>query len=373
MMRIPAVCGLRRLGTFTVMAVVAAACWPLTALADAASPWSPGAAIGEPTGAVAHVAITHEDLTFDLRPLADAQPVQVHATYLLRNDAAATTALLVFLADRALTDASTFMVTFDDTPVAAMSTTLTQLPDAWKAPISTPSLIDGTSIPYNPTPGTAFQFTVVIPPGPHRLSVTYAVLPGRYVRQHATTIWQVAYVLAPARQWASFGDLSVQAQLPAGWRARTIPALARNKDALEGHFVGLPADSMVISTSFPVDPYVQGTLEWMATQWPLYLGLLLITAAGAATLSWLTRRRWLLAPLGSLWAFPAAWQWIHTAYVTPPATQYSTGKCGCLILLPGAVTIAVIAAGFGVLAVVATLFIAAAVWGRLRRTRVTKP
>jgi hypothetical protein len=370
-MRIPAVSGLRRAGTLAVMAVMAAACWPLTALADAAAPWQPGDAIGEPTGAVAHVAITHEDLSFDLRPLADANPVQVHATYLLRNDAAPSTALLVFLADHALTTTSSFTVTFDGTSVAATSTTLTRLPDAWKPPISTPSLIDGTSIPYNTTPGTAFQFTVLIPPGPHRLSVAYAVLPGRFVSPQMTTIWQVAYVLAPARQWASFGDLSVQAQLPAGWRSRVIPALARNKDALEGHFVGLPADSMVISASFPVDPHVQGISEWMATQWPLFLGLLLLTAVGAAALSRTTGWRWLLAPFGSLWAGPAALLWMATAYVTPPDTQYTAGKCGFVmagcLLLPGALIIAVIAAGLGVLAVVIPLLIAAAVWGRLRR------
>ena len=94
----------------------------------------------------------------------------------------------------------------------------------------------------------------------------------------------------------------MQVHLPVGWRSRVIPALARNKDTLEGHFVGLPADSMVISASFPVDPHVQGISEWMATQWPLFLGLLLITAVGAAALSRTTGWRWLLAPFGSLWA-----------------------------------------------------------------------
>jgi hypothetical protein len=362
---------MRSLARLAVTAVIVAACWPLAALADAASPWTAGDAIGEPTGAVAHVAITHEDLSFDLRPLADASPVQVHMTYFLRNDGESTSAPLVFLADHAMTNGSTFTVSFDDAPVTATATTLTQLPDAWKPPTTTPSLDGGSWIPYASRPGTAFRFTVLISPGPHRLSVAYAVQPGRMAAPQTTTSWQVAYILAPARQWASFGDLSVQAQLPPGWRARAIPALDRTQDRLAGHFVGVPADSMVFSASFPVDAHVQAIPEWMWSQWPLFAGLLLITIAGTAAVAWPTGRRWLLVPFGALWAGPAAWLWMATGYVTPPAAQYSTGKCGFVaagcLLMPGAVTIAVIAAGLGVLAVVIPLLIGTVIWGRLRR------
>lgn len=348
-MTVPPRAGTRSLGTLAVTAVIVATCWPLAALADAASPWTAGDAIGEPTGAVAHIAITHEDLSFDLRPLADASPVQVHMTYFLRNDAASTSAELVFLADHAVASGSTFTVTFDDAPVAAMATTLTVLPDAWKPPTTTPALDGISSIHYSAIPGTAFRFTVTIAPGAHRLSVAYAVQPGRMAAPQTTTIWQVAYILAPARQWESFGDLSVQAQLPAGWRARAIPAMDRNRDTLAGHFVGVPADSIAISSSFPFDAHVQSIPEWMWSQWPLFTGMLLITIVGAAALSWPIGRRWVLIPLGGWWAAPAAWVWMGTAYITPPATQYSTGKCGFVaagcLLMPGAVIIATIAAG----------------------------
>lgn len=363
---------MRSLGTLAVTAVIVAACWPLAALADAASPWTPGDAIGEPTGAVAHVAITHEALSFDLRPLAGASPVRVHMTYLLRNDAASTSAPLVFLADHAITNGSTFTVTFDDAPVVATATTLTVLPDAWKPPTTTPALDGASSIPYDTRPGTAFRFTVTITPGAHRLSVAYAAQPGRMAAPQTTTTWQVAYILAPARQWASFGDLSVQALLPAGWRVRAIPALDRNKDTLAGHFVGVPADSMVISASFPFDAHLQSIPDWMSSHWPLFAGMLLITIVGAAVLSWPTGQRWVLLPFGGLWAAPAAWVWMGTAYITPPATQYSTGKCGFVaagcMLMPGAAIIATIAAGLGVLAVAIPLVILAVIWGRLRRT-----
>jgi hypothetical protein len=366
-----AVRGLRLVGLLAVLTVGGAGGWPLAVFADAAPPWEPGDAIGEPTGAVAHVAITHEDLAFDLRALADANPVQVRATYQLRNDAAPTSASLVFLADHALTGASTFAVTFDGAAVAATPTTLTQLPNAWKPPTSTPSLIDGADVPYDTKPGTAFQFTAFIPPGPHRLSVAYTVLPGRYSWAGSTTLWQVAYVLAPARQWASFGDLSVRAQLPPGWRARALPDLTRNGNSLEGQFSGLPADGLVISVSFPTDPHLLSIQQWMAPQWPLFFWLLLITVVGAAAVPRFTKQRWVFALCGLMWAVPAVGLWMSTAYATPPATQYSGGKCGAVsigcTLLPGALLIAVIAAGVGVLAVVIPLFLAAAIWARVRR------
>jgi hypothetical protein len=370
-MRTLAVRGLRWAGLLAILATGAAGCWPLAVFADAAPPWEPGDAIGEPTGAVAHVAITHEDLAFDLRALASANPVQVRATYQLRNDAAPTSASLVFLADHALTGASTFAVTFDGAAVAATPTTLTQLPNAWKPPTSTPSLIDGADVPYDTKPGTAFQFTALIPPGPHRLSVAYTVMPGRYSWAGKTTIWQVAYVLAPARQWASFGDLSVRVQLPPGWRARALPDLTRNGNTLEGQFSGLPADGLVMSASFPVDAHVMSIPEWMAPLWPLFFGLLLITVVGAAAVPLFTKQRWAFILSGVMWAVPAVGLWMSRAFASPPETQYGAGKCGAFMigcaLLPGALLIAVIAAGVGVLAVVIPLFVAAAIWARVRR------
>jgi hypothetical protein len=186
-----------------------------------------------------------------------------------------------------------------------------------------------------------------------------------------TSIWQVAYVLAPARQWASFGDLSVRVQLPPGWRARAVPDLTRSGDILEGQFSGLPADSLVMSASFPVDAHVMSIPEWMAPQWPLFLGLLLITVVGAVAVPRFTNQRWVFILSGVMWAVPAAGLWMSRAFATPPETQYGAGKCGAFMigcaLLPGALLIAVIAAGVGVLAVVIPLFVAAAVWARLRR------
>lgn len=347
--------------------------WPATAWADAAPLWQPGDAIGEPTGAVAHVAITHEDLAFDLRPLVDAKPVTVSATYQLRNDSAAASAPLVFLADHALTGASDFTVSFDGSPLPATSTTLTRLPDVWKPPTVTPSLSNGEALQYVSRPGSAFAFTAVIPPGSHRLAVTYAAMPGNSGAPNTTIVWQIGYVLAPARQWASFGDLSIRATLPSGWRARATPELARVGSSLVGQFSGLPADSLAISAAFPEEPHARSVPAWLGTQWPLAAILLLVTAIAGVAAGILTAHRWPFALSGLMWAVPAAWQWFSTAYVTPPQGQFDgAGKCGCVTigcaLLPGALLVAVVAAGMGALAVVIPMFLAAAVWARLRRT-----
>jgi len=357
-------------------AAVSAAAGSVLASADAAPMWHPGDAIGEPTGAVAKVAITHEDLDFELRPLANGQPVRVRATYQLRNDAAATSASLVFLADHALTGGSTFAVSFDGSTVPAMPTTLTVLPDAWKPPTSTPSLIEGQpgAIPYDTTPGTAFQFTVLIPPGRHRLSVDYAVLPGRFSVPDQTTIWQITYVLAPARQWESFGDLSVTVALPSGWRARSIPDLPRQGDRLSAHFVDMPANAMTISASFPVDPHVQGVTEWLLGQWPLFLALMVLTIA--YVLFWIRKASgaWVFVPFGATWTVPAVVQWFRNGYITPPGLQYGGGgKCGVVatgcFLLPGALVVVAVAAGLGLATMVIAILLTGLVWSRLRQVR----
>ena len=361
-----------RLGWSAAAAFLCAACGSLVASADAAPMWNPGDAIGEPTGAVAKVAITHEDLDFDLRPLATGDPIRVRATYQLRNDAAATSASLVFLADHSMTSRPSFGVSFDGAAVSATTTTLTSLPSAWKPPTSTPSLIEGQPgmIPYNTTPGTAFQFTVLIPAGRHQLSVEYAVLPGRFAVPDQTTIWQVAYVLAPARQWESFWDLSVSVALPKGWRARSIPDLTQQGDSLRAHFDGLPADAMTVSASYPLDPHAQSVTDWLVAQWPLFLALLVLTIA--FTLLWIRTASdgWVLAPAGAAWSVPAVFQWFRTGYVTPPLPQYSGGKCslvaaGC-VLLPGALVVVAVAAGLGLLAMVIAILITGLVWSRLR-------
>jgi hypothetical protein len=207
--------------------------------------------------------------------------------------------------------------------------------------------------------------------------VDYAVLPGRFSVPNYTTIWQVAYVLAPARQWESFGDLSVSVALPAGWRARSIPDLTRQGDSLRAHFVGLPANAMTISASYPLDAHVASVTDWLLTQWPLFLALLLVTIA--LTLLWIRTASggWMFAPFGAAWALPALVQWFRTGYATPPGAQFGGGgKCGPIatgcVLLPGAVVVVAVAAGLGILTMCIAILLAALLWSRIRRSGPTK-
>src|SRR5947208_1158646 len=91
---------------------------------------------GEPTG-LHEIAIEHEELSFDLRPLASDGPAQVSATYQLDNRGAASVrAPLVFVSGISRIDGR---VTFDGVPLQGSDapTTVTDaeaaaLPAAWR-------------------------------------------------------------------------------------------------------------------------------------------------------------------------------------------------------------------------------------------------
>src|SRR5688500_14235570 len=74
------------------------------AIANMAEPPQPrsvraGSAAGEITGGLSGIRVLRERLLIDLRPVADAKPAVVEATYRLRNEAAAREVTLWFVAD----------------------------------------------------------------------------------------------------------------------------------------------------------------------------------------------------------------------------------------------------------------------------------
>ncbi len=81
-----------------VCVVLVAAALPGRARANAGSPHEEGDPTGEPSGALAGMAVERETLTIDLRPLAAAAPAWIEAAYQIRNDGAARTVDLVFVA-----------------------------------------------------------------------------------------------------------------------------------------------------------------------------------------------------------------------------------------------------------------------------------
>lgn len=134
---------------------------------------------------------------------------------------------------------------------------------------------------------------------------------------------------------------------------------------------------MTISGSFPLDPHVQSVADWLPTQWPLFLALVLITLGGVLVWVRTASHAWAFAPAGGAWAIPGLVQWMTAGYVTPPDAQSGgAGKCGPIaagcLLLPGALVVVAVAAGLGLLAICVAILLPGFVWRRLRGPRPIK-
>lgn len=228
---------------------------PVVALADAAPPWSPGDPVGAPSGPVKDVYIEHEDLSLDMTGVAGSDPrgATVEAAYNLRNDGAARRIDLVFVTSS--TDVSRVELTLDGAPVSSVQGMLGTSPSTWQPPAVTPAIGGGPDLAYRQRPPAAITFEIDLGVGEHVMRSRYVAMAARYsgdATAHEPVFWQLAFVLAPARQWEGFGDLDVIAKIPAGWRVATRPSLVRTGDSLTGHFSGIPADSIALTTQMPV-------------------------------------------------------------------------------------------------------------------------
>jgi len=227
-----------------VVALVIVGASPAATANVARASWG-GAPAGEPFG-IKDIAIEHEELVIDLRPLATDRYVEVAATYHLQNTGAEQTLDLVFVSGASRT--GEFRVTLDGQQLASAPQRVAVLPASWQVPGSTPSP-DGAGqdryfLETEPIP---IGFQLVATPGPHELAITYTALAMHDRRDTPTVLYQFAYVLAPARSWSGFGGLDVTVQLPAGWNIGVTPPLARTGDTLRGRFANLPADAIALS------------------------------------------------------------------------------------------------------------------------------
>lgn len=247
------------------------------ARANMASPVTPGDLPTEPAPALRGLAVAHETLAIDLRGLALGEDAQVTATYRVRNDGAARTVPLVFVAPE-LREPE---VRVDGAPLTLRPADATALPTAWAAPETVPT-VDGGELRYDTLPRPqVVAFDAPLPAGEHEVTVRYAATPGEY---HGPVYRErrFVYLLAPARRWESFGALDVAVSLPAGWEAVATPALTREGDTLRGRFQGLPADHLAIATRKPVPDVPDGALRAVVPS----AGALLIFAA-----AWVSARR----------------------------------------------------------------------------------
>src|SRR5690606_33729619 len=81
-------------------------------------------------------------------------------------------------------------------------------------------------------------FHTTLTRGEHELTVRYAARPTALHRDTLVKM-QLAYLLAPARDWGGFGKLHVEVNAPEGWQLHADPALTRNGAVWSQHFDGI--------------------------------------------------------------------------------------------------------------------------------------
>jgi hypothetical protein len=248
----------------------------------------------EPLG-LKGVAITHEKLTIDLRPLADAQPVEVEAIYHLNNTGAARKIELFFITGVA--SVRDFTVHLGDRALESRELprkewpgSEAELPPSWQPPADMPGIDSDKSrshIYRLPSKQVVLAFSVELPPGRSFLRANYRAKAYGEDEDYPTVTWQFPYILAPAREWERFDGLDVTVKLPAGWQANSTPALERNRDVLHGRFASLPADCLALAARQPMEPALQrkkGQTIWT------YGGLYALVIIGGGALCWWTGR-----------------------------------------------------------------------------------
>jgi hypothetical protein len=91
--------------------------------------------------------------------------------------------------------------------------------------------------------------------------------------------WQLPYILAPAREWASFGGLDVTVYLPETWQAASKPSLEREDNVLRGSFAHVPADCLALAVRAPVPSELDSRVR-------RYVTLYLLALASGGLLCW---------------------------------------------------------------------------------------
>jgi hypothetical protein len=225
-------------------------CAPAAARANISAPWHEGEPGAEPGGELGQLEVISEQLAFDLRPLAHgAGRVPVLVRYEVRNRGDAVTRELVFVTP----GIAGGEVLLDGKPVPGAEARTEKLPEVWQD-VRTPG-IGGGDLEYEVTAATrVLGFSLALAAGAqHVIEIRYELAPGWYDTGDLYRSHQIAYLLAPARQWGGFGTLDVRVQLPEGWEAAAQPGLQREGDVLVGRFQGVPADVLGVTVRHPAE------------------------------------------------------------------------------------------------------------------------
>jgi hypothetical protein len=265
-------------------------CFSSSAMANIGPRWW-GNYGSEPQGGTKEIDIVREDLMIDMRPLIDAKPASVTANYKLHNSGPARKLDLLFVAGSQ--ELSDFEVRLGNHLLASrrltydeVSKRLKDMPEAWKLPKSMHGIEGATYPPIilstredAPSRLNLVAFTVVIPSGPGWLQARYRTRVAAADEGYPMATWQLPYIMAPAREWKSFGGLDVTVYLPDGWQHASTPTLERDGNVLRGSFSGLPADALVVSTRCPVGPELGQRIK-------IGVALFILAVLGGGLLCW---------------------------------------------------------------------------------------
>jgi hypothetical protein len=239
----------------------------------------PGDASGEPLGSLNNIAILHETLTFDLSSLThQEQSAHITAVYQLQNNGQQTTANLVFISPGIVRG----KIFFDGTLVRSGKAEEIVIPSSYAPPSASPPFNEQDKaypIHYTITENrsSGFQFQIAIPAGKHELKVSYDAEMASYGEVRPVIIYQIGYVLSPAKDWQSFGDLAIQVIFPDEWEISASLPLQKTKNMAAATFEGLPADTFAISIRKPINPIkikVLDAMQYAGIPSALILGIL---------------------------------------------------------------------------------------------------
>ena len=217
------------------------------ALANMANPMRAGDRTGEPSGELRKLHIERENLTLDLRPTAGKNPAMIEAHYFIRNDSSERTVDLVFIGVNI--EDGNYEVLFDGVPVRTFVVADTTLPKEWMLSDSITNSFDVDRIYKHEKTlqNNSLRFTLIISPGKHTITVRYKAALRHNVSRLPVITWYSDYILAPAKEWASFGSLHTTVLLPEGWEADSEPGMIRRGDSLIGEWDIIPKDILTVT------------------------------------------------------------------------------------------------------------------------------
>lgn len=184
--------------------------------------------------------------------------------YQLQNNGEQATANLVFISPGIVRG----KIFFDGTLVRSGKAQEILIPSSYAPPSASPPLSEQDKaypIHYTITENrsSGFPFQITISAGKHELKVSYDAEMASSGAAGPVIIYQIGYVLSPAKNWQSFGNLVIRIIFPDEWEISASLPLQKTKNMAIATFEGLPADTFAISFRKPINPMKIKALDAM--------------------------------------------------------------------------------------------------------------